>query len=147
MTTNKLTRRQFLATLAAAAAGALIAGVVKVEPEPVTLDYWPPEKQVMTLKGGALTVEDTWATGNAILSASWDDPFPANTVHGIAWRDPPQNFTLAYEERDNGRCAHVVTCDDGVYTEHCFRRISSTDFWSPVNEDGIWRIEVWDHNA
>jgi len=33
--TNKISRRQFLATLAAAAAGALIAGVVKVEPEPV----------------------------------------------------------------------------------------------------------------
>ena len=33
--TNKLTRRQFLATAALAAAGALVAGVVKVEPAPV----------------------------------------------------------------------------------------------------------------
>jgi len=39
MTTQpKLTRRQFLTTLAAAAAGALVAGVVKVEPEPAEWD-------------------------------------------------------------------------------------------------------------
>ena len=36
--TNKLTRRHFLATLASAAAGALVAGVVKVEPEPAEWD-------------------------------------------------------------------------------------------------------------
>ena len=39
MTTQpKLTRRQFLATFAAAAAGALVSGVVKVEAEPAEWD-------------------------------------------------------------------------------------------------------------
>ena len=39
MTTQpKLTRRQFLTTLAAAAAGALVSGVVKVEAEPTEWD-------------------------------------------------------------------------------------------------------------
>jgi hypothetical protein len=98
----------------------------------VDRDYWPPEKEVMTLKGGGIT---------------WDDPIPESEVLGIAWHYPPQNFTVAYEDRDHGRCAHVYTCEDGVYTERCFRRISRTAFWSLVNEGGIWSIDVWEPDA
>ena len=59
MTTNKLTRRQFLATLATAAVGALIGGVVQVE-EPAL------EADVQAVPLGRYLLEDNFDNAGSV---------------------------------------------------------------------------------
>ena len=104
MTTQpKLTRRQFLTTLAAAAAGALVSGVVKVEPEPAEWDdiSAKPLGPQYLLKddfegdpvGGVRTLRDwAWGEGATLTVHAYDCVWGYRLTAGewvLVWSDPP----------------------------------------------------------
>ena len=115
MTTQpKLTRRQFLTTLAAAAAGALVAGVVKVEPEPVEdVDVVPVREAdlgmaYMVLDGTELTVYHPWAepAKDDFDDMAWTEPATAwyLTVDGTqATPGPGVRTVMDWDAREDVR--------------------------------------------
>jgi len=151
MTTQpKLTRRQFLTTLAAAAAGALVSGVVKVEAEPVAeVDVVPLGPQYLLkddfddmawtepATAWYLTVDGTQATpGPGVRTVmDWD---AREDVRGMTmdagilstdWNDPWIDYgRLSFYVTED----RIVVKDGGMLTMRWLQGVEYVDAYLPL---------------